>query len=124
MIVFAMLAVLGSDASNTRSVSAGMEVPNAIVKQHNAYVLCQDDHCDIRRVSDQQSFLAEAEKAIVACKDKKASLVQEAEKILISAPDYVNQAERKRVLCEAFDSYDEMRRAMALGAQTYKVTCR
>jgi hypothetical protein len=111
-------------ASNTRPVAAGMEVPNAIVKQHNAYVLCQDANFDIQRVTDKRSFIAEVEKAITACSDQKSVLSQEAEKTLLSTAEYADPAKRRLALCEAFDSYDEMRRAMALGTKTYKVTCR
>ena len=101
-----------------------MEVPNAIVQQHNAYVMCQDDHFDITKVSDQRTFVAEVEKAIAACKDQKTTLMQEAEKVLAQAPDYRDEAKRQHALCEAFDSYDELRRAMARGTQTYEATCR
>jgi len=111
-------------ASDARPVSAGMEVPNAIVKQHNAYVLCQDAHFDIQRVSDQRTFVAEVEKAIAACKNQKTILMRDADRVLASAPYYADQGERQHALCEAFDSYDEIRRAMALGTQAYKVTCR
>ena len=76
--------VLVVAASNQRPVAAGMEVPNAIVQQHNAYVMCQDDHFDITKVSDRRTFVAEVEKAIAACKDQKTTLMQEAEKALAS----------------------------------------
>ena len=124
MIAFVILTMLVSGASNTRPISAGMEVPNAIVKLHNAYVLCQDANFHVQRVSDKRSFVAEVEKAIAACQEQRVTLMQQAESVLTSAPDYGNQMKRKLALCEAFDSYDELRRAMALGAQTYKVTCR
>ena len=111
-------------AADMRPVSAGIEVPNAIVRQHNAYVTCQDDHFDISKVTDQQAFVAEVEKAIAACKNQKSALMQDAEKVLASAPDYADPAKRQHALCEAFNSYDDLRRAMALGTQTYTVTCR
>jgi hypothetical protein len=122
VIALSLLAMTAADA-DTRPVSAGIEVPNAIVRQHNAYVTCQDDHFDISTVTDQSSFVAEVEKAIAACKSQKAELMQDAEKVLVPSPDYADPAKRQHALCEAFDSYDELRRTMALGKQTYKVTC-
>ena len=113
LLISLALATPGPDAP--RSLK-GVEVPNAIVRQHNAYALCQDGHFDIRRVHDQESFIAEADKAINACKDRKATLMRQAEKVLASAPDYADEARRQRAISEAFDGYDEMRREMARAA--------
>jgi len=118
-----MAVALASATSDTRPVTAGMEVPNIIVRQHDAYVRCQDDHVDIARVANRPAFVAEVERAIAACKDQKASLMQEAEKALASTHEFADPLKRQHALCEAFNSYDEMRRAMALGTRTYKVTC-
>ena len=123
MMGLIMLALV-SAVSDARPLTAGVEVPNAIVRQHNAYVRCQDDHFTVQSVSSQRTFIAEIEKAIAACKDQKARLMQDAAKVLASALDYADPAKRQHALCEAFDSYDEMRRAMARGTQTYKDTCR
>lgn len=91
----------------------GIEVPNAIAKQHNAYVRCQDEHFDVRNVRDNQTFVAEVEKSIAACKDQKAILIDEAEKILAASPDYGDPAKRQNAIAQSFDGYDKMRREMA-----------
>jgi hypothetical protein len=116
-----MLLALTADV---RPVSAGMTVPNAIVNQHYAYVICQDENFNAQQVASQESFVAEVEKAIAACEQQKTALTQEAEKILASVPDYADSAKRQRAICEAFNSYDEMRRAMARGSAQYKETCK
>lgn len=94
----------------------GIEVPNAIAKQHNAYVRCQDEHFDVRNVRDQRTFATEVEKSIAACKDRKAILIVEAETILASAPDYGDPAKRESAIAQSFDGYDKMRREMANGS--------
>ena len=91
----------------------GIEVPNAIAQQHNAYVHCQDEHFDVRNVRDQQTFVSEVEKSIAACKDQKGILIDEAEKILAASPDYGDPSKRQSAIAQSFEGYDKMRREMA-----------
>ena len=116
-ILIALMAI-SSAASAQGIAQKGIEVPNAIIKQHNNYVRCQDEHFDIRSVRDEQSFIAEVEKAITACKDQKAALTQEAETILASTPDYRDPGKRQDAIAQSFDGYDQMRREMARGGHT------
>jgi hypothetical protein len=121
-----MLILLGLAAavSEIRPVSAGLEIPNAIARQHDDYVTCQEAHFDIDRVNDMRTFTTEAENAITACKARKTALRHEADLILARTPDFVDPGKRTRALCEAFDGYDELRRAMALGAPTFRDKCK
>ena len=93
----------------------GIEIPNAILRQHEAYVRCQDDHFDVRKVQDQGTFISEVEKSIAACMEQKAALINEAQGILASDLDYRDAAKRSAAISESFDGYDEMRREMARG---------
>lgn len=99
--------------SSTAVSQIGIEVPNAIVKQHNAYVQCQDENFDISNVRDQKSFVAEVESAIAKCANQKGVLIQESEKILASVPDYQDAGKRRAAISQSFDGYDTMRREMA-----------
>ena len=109
--MFLLIALAAASALGI--AEQGIEVPNAIAKQHNAYVRCQDEHFDVRNVRDQQTFVSEVEKSIAACKDQKAILISEAEKILASAPEYGDPAKRESAIAQSFDGYDQMRREMA-----------
>jgi hypothetical protein len=111
--MFLLIALAAASAPGI--AQQGIEVPNAIAKQHNAYVRCQDEHFDIRNVSDQQTLAKEVEKSIAACKDQKAVLIGEAEKILATAPEYGDPTKRKSAIAQSFDGYDQMRREMASG---------
>lgn len=91
----------------------GIEVPNAIVKQHNAYVRCQDEHFDPTKIQDQASFAVEVEKVIADCSGQKLMLMQEADNILGSTSEYRDPTKRQDAIAQSFDGYDEMRRAMA-----------
>lgn len=90
-----------------------IEVPNAIADLHNKYVLCQDKHFDVRRVSDRSGFRKETERAISACAADKAALKQDAEARLAKSPEYAAATRRQEAIAEAFDGYDRVRRAMA-----------
>lgn len=111
--MFLLIALAAASALGI--AQQGIEVPKAILKQHNAYVRCQDEHFDARNVHDQRTFATEVEKSIAACKDQKAILIDEAEKILATAPDYGDPAKRESAIAQSFDGYDKMRREMANG---------
>jgi hypothetical protein len=119
-----ILLGLAAKASEVRPVSVGLEIPNAIVSQHDDYVTCQDAHFDIDRVDDMRTFETETENAITACKVRKAALRREADLILSRTSDFADPAKRTKALCEAFDGYDEMRRAMAFGTPTFRDKCK
>jgi hypothetical protein len=92
-----------------------LEIPKAIADLHNKYVLCQDQHFDVRRVSDRPGFRKETERAILECAAEKAALMQEAEARLAKSPEHATAALRQKAIAEAFDGYDRVRRAMAEG---------
>ena len=93
-------------------VNLGIEIPNAIVAQHDAYVRCQDQNYDVNKVHDRATATGEVEHAISQCRAQKAKLMSEAERILSKTPNYLDEAKRRTVLENSFDGYDKMRREM------------
>jgi hypothetical protein len=113
MMLLAALALAAQSAVSKGPMD--VEIPNAIADLHDKYVLCQDKHFDIRRVSDRSAFRNETERAISECAAEKAALKQEAEARLAKSPEHATAALRQKAIAEAFDGYDRVRRAMAEG---------
>ena len=112
MIMLVLATALMAFAPESRAAQ-GVEVPNAIVALHNAYVKCQDDKFDATRITDRSSFAAEVENAIAACSADKTELMKRADGALLRDPAHMDRAKREAAIAEAFDGYDEMRREMA-----------
>lgn len=117
-------ALLLSAVALSGSVSArtpkGVVVPNAMAPAFDKYVGCFEQHMDMSSLQSPSGLKSAVDKALAACETRRAELVREAETAMIADPIYPDATSRSRVVAEAFDTEDAIRRAMGEGHILYE----
>jgi hypothetical protein len=95
-------------------------VPNAIAPIFDRYVACFEENIDVASVENQAGLQRAVGNAIEVCKANRAKLIAEAEAALAADPAYPTATSRSRVVADAFDTEDAIRRAMGEGRILYE----
>ncbi|MBJ7439148.1 MAG: hypothetical protein JHD35_09015 [Sphingopyxis sp.] len=98
----------------------GVLVPNAMAPIFDRYVACFEENIDIASVQNQAGLQRAVGNAIQACKASRATLIAESETALMADPTYPDATSRSRVVADAFDTEDAIRRAMGEGRILYE----
>jgi hypothetical protein len=96
-------------------IPKGVVVPNAMAPTFDKYVACFEGNMNVAGVQKQSDLKHAVDRALASCRARRAELVSEAQIAMAVDPAYPDTKSRARVVAEAFDTEDAIRRAMGEG---------
>ena len=118
-VVAVIVGLLASSPASARALK-GVVVPNAIATVFNKYVACFDQNLDVSGMGQMSDFRPAVDRALAACKLRRAELVKEADTALRRDPAFRDPTVRAKAVGAAFDTEDEIKRAMGDGRVLYE----
>jgi hypothetical protein len=107
-------------AARMARLPKGVLVPNAMADVFDKYVACFDENMDVTRIRQQSDLRKAVDRALAACKTRRADLIAESDTALTRDPAYRDPEKRAKAVAAAFDTEDEIKRAMGDGRVLYE----